>query len=72
MLKLPADVVLVISVGGGARKERESGGECLDSSDVLSLSVYSKGKNITTHVAPTKHERNSYCMNDSIQTVEFV
>jgi hypothetical protein len=39
MLKLPADVVLGSSDGGGARKERESGGDCLDSSDVLSLSI---------------------------------
>ena len=39
MLKLPADVDLGNSDGGGARKERESGGDCLDSSDAPSLSI---------------------------------
>lgn len=43
MVKLPADVDLGKSDGGGARKERESGGDCFDSSDALSLS-----KNTTT------------------------
>ena len=53
MVKLPADVDLGKSDGGGARKERESGGDCFDSSDALSLS---KSNNIKYHTLNNLHK----------------
>lgn len=49
MLKAPADVDLDISDGGGARMERVSGRDCLNSSDALSLSSRKVFNNTTNN-----------------------